>query len=107
MRFKKKKTLRGTIASRTQKAEPLTIKQLRETCESIRSASKIMNKVSCNLEVYEELINYPGVVLYPGVSIDLLSGDLWIKTLWGVDVYVDPEQKEPIKIIKGESNAKN
>jgi len=99
MKFKKKETLRGTIASRPQNAEPLTIKQLRETCESIKSASKIVSKVSCNSEVYEELINYPGVILYPGVSMNLLSGDLWIKTLWGVDVYVDPEQKEPIKII--------
>jgi len=29
----KKKTLRGTIASKNSIAEPLTIKQLRKTCE--------------------------------------------------------------------------
>jgi len=105
MEFKKKETLRGTVASKHLFAEPLTIKELREACESIKSSSKIISKVFCNSEVYKDLINYPGVTLYPGVGINLLSGDLWVKTLWGVDVYVDPEQKEPIKIIKGESNA--
>jgi len=105
MKFKKK-TFRETIANRDSIAEPLTIKQLRETCESVKSAGKIINKVSCNSEVYGELIDYPGITLYDGVSIELSSGNLWIKTLWGVDVYVDPEQKEPFKIIKGESNAK-
>lgn len=98
MKFRKK-TLRGTIASKDSIAEPLTIKQLRETCESIKSASKIINKVSCNSEVYEELINYPGIALYPGVSIDIMSGDLRLGNLWGVDVYVDPEQEEPFKIM--------
>ena len=53
-----------------------------------------------------KVTKYPGITLYDGVSIELSSGNLWIKTLWGVDVYVDPEQKEPFKIIKGESNAK-
>ncbi len=98
MKFKKK-TLRGTIANRDSIAEPLTIKQLRETCESLKSASKIVSRVSCNPEVYEELIKYPSIVLYPGLSIDLVGGDLWLGSLWGVDVYIDPEQKEPFKII--------
>lgn len=99
MKFKKK-TFCGTIASRDSVAEPLTTKRLREICESMKSTNKIINKVSCNSEVYEELINYPGVTLYPGLSINILSRDLWISSLWGIDVYLDTKQKEPIKIME-------
>ena len=87
-------------AAEVQNAEPLTLEQLRECFQSFANIS-ITRKVSCSSEAYGDLIRRNDIVLNEGVSINIATNDLYIGSLWGIELYVNPDQREPFRPMEG------
>lgn len=87
-------------ATEVQNAEPLTLEQLRECFQAFANIS-ITRKVSCSSEAYGDLIRRNDIVLNEGVSINIATNDLYIGSLWGIELYVDPDQREPFRPMEG------
>lgn len=81
-----------------QNAELFTLEQFRGYLQDIAN-TPTPRKVSCNSAVYESLIRRNDIVLNEGVSINIATNDLYIGSLWGIELYIDPDQREPFKII--------
>ncbi|GAH75403.1 unnamed protein product, partial [marine sediment metagenome] len=87
-------------ATEVQNAEPLTLERLRECFQAIDSIS-ITRKISCSPEAYGDLIRRNDIVLNEGVSINIATNDLYVGSLWGIEFYVNPNQREPFIPIGG------
>jgi len=83
-----------------QNAEPLTLERLRECFQSLGQVS-VTRKVSCSPEAYGDLIRRNDIVLNEGVSINIMTNDLYIGSLWGIELYVNPDQREPFRPMEG------
>jgi len=92
---------RGT-ATEAQNAEPLTLERLRDFVQGIENMANTtprVTKVSCNLEAYGELIRRHDIILDEGVSVGIADRKLRIGSLWGIGIYIDPDQREPFRVI--------
>ena len=81
-------------------APPLTLEQLQRFILNIASTPRI-TKVSCSSEAYGDLIRRNDIVLNEGVSINIATNDLYIGSLWGIEFYVNPDQREPFRPMEG------
>ena len=86
-----------------QNAEPLTLERLRDFVQGIENMANTtprVTKVSCSSEAYGELIRRDDIILDEGVSVGIADRKLRIGSLWGIGIYIDPDQREPFKIIR-------
>ncbi len=76
-----------------QNPPPLTFERLRDFIQGIENMAHVtprITRISCNSEAYDELLRVDGIVLGSEVSV----------SLWGIQVCLDPNQREPFKIIQ-------
>lgn len=91
---------RETATEARDIAPPLTLEQLHETFLSIAETPRI-KKISCSSEAHSDLIERRDIVLNPGISIKLENNNLYFGSLWGIELYVNPDQREPFRPMEG------